>query len=274
MEFKGVHKSFGKLTVLDGVDLTVARGSSMVILGPSGSGKSVMLQHIVGLLRPDRGEVLFDGERIDQKPESQMDAVRTRIGYLFQLSALFDSMSVGENLEFPLREHTSLRRRDRAVRVAEALEMVGLAGLEGRRPAELSGGQQKRVALARAIILKPDLILYDEPTTGLDPVRADAINRLVRKLQAELGVTSIIVTHDLASAAHISDRVVLLLNGRLIADAPYDALERSTDPRVRGFLEGRSDAFGMEPDADVPGKAARTARISRKGKQPTEGTTP
>ncbi|MBL0926311.1 MAG: ABC transporter ATP-binding protein [Phycisphaerales bacterium] len=235
---RGLHKRFGAQKVLDGVSLDFATGRTTVVLGPSGSGKSVLLRHIVGLLRPDRGEVLFRGRRIDNLRERELFAVRREIGFLFQLSALFDSMTIRENLEFPLTEHTDLGPESRRQRVAEALRTVDLEGAMDKVPSQLSGGQQKRVALARAIILRPALILYDEPTTGLDPIRADGINQLIVKLQRELGVTSIVVTHDLVSAQAVSDRVIMLYEGKIIADGPLPAVRRSGDPHVQNFLRG------------------------------------
>ncbi|MEM1166002.1 MAG: ATP-binding cassette domain-containing protein [Planctomycetota bacterium] len=236
----GVHKRFaGGPPVLAGVDLDFRRGETTVVLGPSGAGKSVTLKHIVGLVKPDAGEVYFDGTRIDTLSERRLNRVRTRLGFLFQLGALFDSMTVAENLAFPLREHTDARAGERSARVEEALALVDMAGAGPKMPAELSGGQQKRIALARAIILRPTLILYDEPTTGLDPARADGINDLIIKLQRELEVSSIVVTHDLASATRVGDRVVVLLDGLVAADGSMDEIRASTNPAVRGFLAGR-----------------------------------
>ena len=235
----GLRKRFGAQVVLDGLDLEIGEGRTIVVLGASGSGKSVLLKHIVGLIRPDEGEVWFGGVRVDTMGERAWGAVRKQIGFLFQLSALFDSMTVRENLEFPLVEHTSLKARARRDRVAEVLEHVDLDGVMDKRPAELSGGQQKRVALARAIIMKPRAILYDKPTTGLDPIRADGIARLINRMKRDLGVTSVVVTHDLEAAAKVADRVVLIGDGRVIADGTLDDLRRSRDARVRHFIEGK-----------------------------------
>lgn len=190
--------------------------------------------------------MVVEGKDVAGLNNNGLRALRRRVGYVFQLSALFDSMTVRENLEFPLSEHTNASRSERRDRVAEALELVDMAGFEGRRPGELSGGQQRRVALARAIVLKPALMLYDEPTTGLDPVRAAGINDLINKLQSELGVTSIVVTHDIISAQAVGDRMVLLRNGGIAADGSLDDLRRSSDPHVRNFLAGR-----YEPDEDA-----------------------
>ncbi len=225
--------------VLEGVDLALTPGQTTVIIGESGSGKSVLLNHIVRLLTPDRGEVYFHEDRIDQLSERKLAELRPRFGYLFQLSALFDSMTVGQNVAFPVLEHTRKRRSEVDRIVKERLAMVGLDGLQSKWPAQLSGGQKKRVALARAIALQPEVILYDEPTTGLDPPRSDEINELIIKLKRELSVTSVVVTHDMASARKVADRIVMLFRGRFIFDGSPDAIDRSEDARVRRFVEGR-----------------------------------
>lgn len=238
VRFDDVHKAFGKLVVLSGVTVGFEQGHTTVVMGPSGTGKSVLLKHIVGLLKPDRGTIWFDDRRIDNLNEENLTDVRKQIGFVFQLSALFDSMTIRENLEFPLTEHTTLSEDERAAKAEEALHMVDLAGVGAKRPAELSGGQQRRVAFARAIMMRPRVMLYDEPTTGLDPVRADGICQLIRKLQAELGVTGICVTHDLVSARKIADRVVMLGGGKIIADGTFHQVEQSTDEHVQNFLTG------------------------------------
>lgn len=235
----GLHKRFGDLVVLAGLDLTLYRGQTTVIIGESGCGKSVLLKHVVGLLRPDRGEVTFHGERIDNLPERELTKIRHRFGFLFQLSALFDSMTVGDNVAFPLREHTRLKKREIDEAVRRKLAMVGLDGIQSKWPAELSGGQKKRVALARAIAIDPEVILYDEPTTGLDPPRSDVINELILKLQRELHVTSLVVTHDMVSARKVADRIVMLHQGRIIFDGTPESIMTTTDVRVRCFVEGR-----------------------------------
>lgn len=237
-----VHKSFGDLVVLDGVNLSLRPGETTVIIGESGSGKSVLLKHLVRLLRPDRGQVFFHERRIDDLPERELAAIRPRFGFLFQLNALFDSMTVGDNVAFPLREHSRLSRNEIDQRVAERLRMVGLDGLQSKWPADLSGGQKKRVALARAIALNPELILYDEPTTGLDPPRSDVINELILKLQRELKVTGVVVTHDMSSALKVADRIIMLHRGRFIFDGTPQSIVRADDPLVRGFVEGRCSA--------------------------------
>ncbi len=236
VELRDVHKRFGQQVVLDGVNVAIERGKTTVILGPSGCGKSVLLKCIVGLLRPDRGQVFFNTQRVDTLSESKYATVRRHIGFVFQLSALFDSMDIFENLAFPFREHTRLKEPEIRRRVVRALRLVDLRGIEQKLPSQLSGGQQKRVAVARAVIQKPELVLYDEPTTGLDPVRAAGINSLIKKLKQELGVTSIVVTHDLESARAIGDRVLLLIGGRFIADGTFAEVADSDDPKVRSFF--------------------------------------
>ncbi len=241
IRFEGVRKSFGDNLVLDGVTFEIRRGLTTVVLGPSGSGKSVILKHMVGLLRPDEGSVWFDGERIDRLRERDLGRVRLQMGLLFQMGALFDSMTVEENVGFPLREHGRMSAEERSEKVRRALEMVSLRNVGSRLPSELSGGQRKRVALARAIVLEPRVVLYDEPTTGLDPIRADGINDLILKLKRALGVTGVVVTHDLVSARKVADRVIMLLDGKIVADGSFEQLVANPDPRVRRFLEGVSD---------------------------------
>lgn len=237
----GLRKSFGPQVVLAGVDMTFEPARTTVVMGPSGCGKSVMLKHIVGLLKPDAGEVWFDDTRVDLLGERGLLPVRLRIGLLFQMGALFDSMTVSENIEFPLIEHTRDGPRVRRDRVRRALEMVDLAGFETKLPSQLSGGQRKRVALARAIVIEPSAVLYDEPTTGLDPVRADGINELIIRMKERLGVTNVVVTHDLVSARKIADRVVMLLGGVIAAQGTWDEVSRHPDPRVQHFLAGVYD---------------------------------
>lgn len=236
-----VHKRFGDLVVLSGINLDLRAGRTTVIIGESGCGKSVLLQHIVRLLRPDRGEVYYRRQRIDNLPERELAPMRRRFGFLFQLSALFDSLTVGENVAFPLEQHTRKNRREIEIIVQRKLAMVGLDGIQAQWPGQLSGGQKKRVALARAIALDPELILYDEPTTGLDPPRADVINELILKLQRELGVTSVVVTHDLVSARKVANRIVMLHQGNFIFDGSPDSMCSSADPRVHRFVEGLCD---------------------------------
>jgi phospholipid/cholesterol/gamma-HCH transport system ATP-binding protein len=237
---EAIEKSFDRQPVLRGVTLAFPRGKTTVVLGPSGCGKSVLLKHVVGLLKPDRGRVYFEETRIDTLLEHQLGPIRRRFGFLFQMGALFDSMSVRDNVRFPLRE--SGRPNDNAVeaRVRQVLRMVGLEEAIDKMPAELSGGQQKRVALARAIVLEPQVILYDEPTTGLDPIRSDVINELILKLGRQLDVTSIVVTHDLASAFKVADRMVMLHEGLVRLEGSPEDFRRSEDPVVRRFLRGEA----------------------------------
>ena len=241
VELKGVCKSFDGNVVLDGIDLALQEGQTTVILGESGAGKSVILKHIVRLLRPDRGQVCFRGRRIDDLSERELAQFRPEFGFLFQLGALFDSMTVRDNIAFPIQEHRRIRQSEVDQIVHRKLAMVGLEGVEHKWPAELSGGQKKRVALARAIALDPNLILYDEPTTGLDPPRSDVINELIIKLKRELGVTSVVVTHDMASAMKVADRMLMLSKGRFIFDGTSETITQTTDSRVRHFVEGRAD---------------------------------
>lgn len=240
IELRNLHKRFGRLVVLNGVTLNIEEGQSVVILGASGSGKSVMLKHIIGLLRPDKGEVWFDGGRVDNLPERDLVAVRMQFGFLFQMGALFDSISVEENVAFPLVEHTRKTAGEIAEIVGQKLGLVGLRESGRKMPAELSGGQRKRIALARAIALGPRVILYDEPTTGLDPIRSDVINELILRLQRELRVTSVVVTHDMHSAFKVGDRIVMLHEGKIIFDGTPDEARASEHPVVKPFVLGEA----------------------------------
>jgi phospholipid/cholesterol/gamma-HCH transport system ATP-binding protein len=240
IELRHIFKRFGWLEVLSDISLEIEKGKCLVILGASGSGKSVMLKHIVGLLKPDRGEVWFSGRRIDNLPERDLMKVRERFGFLFQQGALFDSDTVAQNVAFPLVEHTTKSSDEIQEIVRQRLRMIGLPDVENKMPAELSGGQRKRVALARAIALDPEVILYDEPTTGLDPIRADVINELILKLQHELHVTSIVVTHDMNSALKVADRLVMLYEGKLIFDGTPDDIRQTDNDAVRRFVQGEA----------------------------------
>ncbi|MGH7177680.1 MAG: ABC transporter ATP-binding protein [Tepidisphaeraceae bacterium] len=240
IELRNIHRRFGRQVVLAGVTLSIEPGEGLVVIGASGSGKSVLLKHIVGLLRPDRGQVLFDGQRIDDLPERRLMTVRENFGFLFQMGALFDSLSAADNVAFPLVEHTTKHAAEIAEIVQQKLKMVGLPSIGRKMPAELSGGQRKRVALARAIALNPRVILYDEPTTGLDPIRADVINELILKLQHELNVTTIVVTHDMQSAFKVGRRIVMLHEGRLTFDGTPTEIQSSQDPIVRRFVVGEA----------------------------------
>lgn len=236
-----VDKSFGDLHVLRGVNLDVPRGQTTVILGPSGTGKSVLLKLIVGLLRPDGGAVYCNARRIDTMKPAELVEARKEVGFLFQMGALFDSMSVEENVAFPLIEHTSHDAETRRGRVLRVLEMVGLGDTLEKMPSELSGGQRKRVALARAIVLEPCLVLYDEPTTGLDPIRSDVINELINELRHRMGVTSVVVTHDVSSALKIADRMVLLYDGHIVCEGDPETFQHTDNQIVKRFLQGRAD---------------------------------
>ena len=247
IELAGVEKSFGRLEVLRGVDLAIRAGETFTILGGSGSGKSVCLKHMIGLLRADRGAVRVLGEEITRAPESRLTAIRTAIAMVFQSAALFDSLSSYENVAYPLREHRDWDEARIAARVAECLAAVGLEGVERKMPAELSGGMRKRLGVARGIALEPRAILYDEPTTGLDPANQRRIAELIRSLQQQHGITSVVVTHELDLCFSISDRVALLKRGRIVAQGSAESMQHSDHPDVRAFLSGERDAAGPEP---------------------------
>ena len=227
--------------VLDGVDLDIPTGKTVVIMGRSGTGKSVLLKHIIGLMQPDAGSIVVDGQEIVGLTGAALREVRKHFGLLFQGGALFDSLTVGENVALPLREHTKMSEAKIQDRVRERLEWVGLQGVERTRPASLSGGMRKRVGLARAIAMDPAYILYDEPTTGLDPIMADVINRLIRSLQQRIGVTSVVVTHDMSSAFHVGDELALLHEGKIVFTGTPDETRKTSDPLVRQFIEGSSE---------------------------------
>jgi len=241
IRLQDVTKRFGDLLVLDDLTLDFQRGKVTVIVGPSGTGKSVLLKHIVGLLEPDTGDVYFEHQHINQLGQAELVAVRRRIGFLFQMGAMFDSMSVYQNVCFPLVEHTSLDAKQREQRCRRVLRMVGLEDTIDKMPADLSGGQRKRVALARAIVLEPSAVLYDEPTTGLDPVTADLINELIIALNRHLGITSVVVTHDMASARKIADRIIMLHRGKIVADDKPEPFLDQDDPVVHRFVHGEAE---------------------------------
>ena len=246
IEVRDVHKSFGSQHVLRGASLTIGKGEAVVIIGRSGGGKSVLLKHLIGLLPPDRGSVLVGGEDLATMDERNLLRVRRRFGMLFQMAALFDSLNVYENVSFVLRRERTHTEGEMRRLVAEALEMVELPGIEHKLPSELSGGMRKRVGLARAIIYRPEIVLYDEPTTGLDPLAGDRIDRLIRRVWEQLHVTSIAVTHDMKSARTISNRILMLNEGVIYADGPTDSILGSKDPVLHRFVNGISTD---QPDA-------------------------
>ena len=237
---RNITKKFGNNVVLDNVSLAIDKGKTTVIIGPSGCGKTVLIKHLIVLLRPNLGQVYFKNQRIDDLSENELNKVRTHYGFLFQGGALFDSLSVTENIIFPIRQHCEITDWRQVEELVKAkLAMVGLDGFQQYYPANLSGGQRKRVALARAIALNPEIILYDEPTTGLDPIRSDVINELVLKLQRELGVTTIVVTHDMTSVYKVADRIIMLHNGKIVADGDADHIRNHPHPIVQKFINGQ-----------------------------------
>jgi phospholipid/cholesterol/gamma-HCH transport system ATP-binding protein len=238
IEVRDVKKSFGGLPVLQGVTFSVERGEALTIIGVSGGGKSVLLKHLIGLLTPDSGEVMVGGVNIACLNERQLLPVRRQFGMLFQGAALFDSLNVEENIAFILNRERRFSPEEIAHRVEEVLDVVGLKGIQKMWPADLSGGMRKRVGLARAIIYRPDILLYDEPTTGLDPIASDAIDRLIIRVVQQLKVTSIAVTHDMRSARRIGKRILMLHEGRIYADQTPEELFKSTDPVVYRFVNG------------------------------------
>lgn len=238
IEIKGLTKSFNGHKVLDNLNLTVDKGSTCVIIGRSGCGKSVLLKHIVGILRPDAGEIFIDGRDITKLNDKELDKLRMKMGMVFQGGALFDSLSVGENVGFGFIEHTKISDRELLEKIEEALSLVDLCGIEDLMPSELSGGMKKRVALARAICMKPEIIFYDEPTTGVDPITADSINGLIRDLHDKLKVTSFVVTHDMKSAYRIADKIAMLYQGRIIAEGTPGEIQNTKYPVVHQFING------------------------------------
>ena len=238
--YKDVHKAFAGKPVLRGMNLEIAKGEVMFIIGTSGVGKSVTIKHLIGLLRIDAGEIWFDGKRVDQLPERQLAGLRRRIGMVFQSSTLFDSMTLADNVALPLRKHHSLKPRAALARARELLAQVYMAEYADRFPAELSDGMRKRAAIARTLALEPEVVLFDEPTTGLDPVSARRIDRLIRALAAKLGVTAVVVSHDPPSIFGTADRVAFLYQGVVHTVATPDQLRSSPDPVVQQFIQGRS----------------------------------
>jgi len=233
-----IHKSFGRQKVLDGVDLDIEAGKTTVIIGRSGGGKSVLLKHIIGLLKPDRGQILVEGVDITKLNDRDLNEIRKKFGMLFQEAALFDSMTVGDNVAFPLREHARMSEAEIREIVADRLRAVGLSGVEAKMPSELSGGMRKRVGLARAIAMRPRIVLFDEPTTGLDPVMTEAINQLIIDTQRNYDLTCVVISHDIQSIFRIGHRIAMLYEGKIVASGTPDEIRASQNPVVRQFLSG------------------------------------
>jgi phospholipid/cholesterol/gamma-HCH transport system ATP-binding protein len=240
IEIKELSKTFNTHKVLDGLNFRIEKGTTCVIIGRSGCGKSVLLKHIIGIMKPDAGQVFVNDKEVARLNDKELNSLRMKIGMVFQGGALFDSMPVGENVGFGLIEHQHLSRKELFERVEESLCLVGLCGVEHLMPSELSGGMKKRVALARALCIKPDIILYDEPTTGVDPITADSINDLIKGLHDQLKVTSIVVTHDMKSAYKVADRIAMLYQGKIIAEGTPDEIQNTEHPVVHQFINGLS----------------------------------
>jgi len=238
IELINLCKAFDDNVVLDNVNLTIEDGETIVIIGRSGTGKSVMLKHIIGLMKPDSGQVIIDGQDVTRLGGKELNELRLKFGMLFQGAALFDSLSVRDNVAFNLIEHRKMDDASIDKRVAECLELVGLKGIEGLKPSELSGGMRKRVGLARAICMDPKIILYDEPTTGVDPIMADAVNDLIKGLQSKLKTTAIAVTHDMTSAYKIADRIAMLYKGKIVESGTLEQIKNTSNPIVKQFITG------------------------------------
>ncbi|HSB62742.1 MAG TPA: ATP-binding cassette domain-containing protein [Thermoanaerobaculia bacterium] len=262
IRLKNVSKSFGTKKVLVGLDLEVKKGESLVLVGQSGIGKSVLLKHVIGLLKPDSGTVEIDGVDLWGVPSRERDTLRRKFGMSFQEGALFDSMSVGENIAFPLTRHTKKSKKEIAARVAECLELVRLPGIEEKRPSELSGGMKRRVGFARAIALQPENLLFDEPTTGLDPITTDVVVKVIEEMRTRLKPSAITITHDLKVAFAIADRVGLLYGGKIYVDMTPKEFERSKDPHVAAFVTGNSD---LAPPEAEPERRSEKGRPEKAG---------
>lgn len=239
ISLRKLNITFGTHTVLDNIDLDVYRGETLAILGPSGTGKSTVLRSMIGLLEPNGGKIYIQGEDVSELDEDGWNRLRMKMGMVFQYSALFDFLTVGENVAFGLRQHTDKSEEEIQQIVTEMLDLVGLPGTQDLYPAELSGGMKKRVGLARAIAVSPEIVLYDEPTAGLDPIMSHNISRLIKKTQQQLHVTSVLVTHDMQSAFYAADRVAMLYKGRIVAIGTAEEMQQSTNPIVKAFIEGR-----------------------------------
>ena len=237
IQVESLHKSFGENHVLQGINLSFLKGTTTVILGGSGSGKSVLMKHLIGLLRPDQGRVLVDGEDISRLDGKELTRLRSKFGMVFQWAALFDSMSVLDNVAFPLREHRKdLSEEEVRAKVADKLALFDLRGVEDKFPSDLSGGMRKRVGLARAIIMDPTIVLYDEPTTGLDPITTDYVDEMIKQAKRSLGVTSVVISHDIASAFNVADYIAFLYGGNIVAYGPPESVKSSEHPFVHRFL--------------------------------------
>ena len=247
VQFKGVHKAFGDKKVLTGLDLDVTAGEVMFIIGTSGVGKSVTIKHLVGLLRVDQGEIWFDGARVDNLTETQFYPIRKRVGMVFQSATLFDSMTLRENVALPLRKHKNMRHKDALEEATERLKQVYMDAFAEQYPAALSDGMRKRAAIARTLTLDPEVVLFDEPTTGLDPVSARRIDKLIRELADTLGVTGIVVSHDLSSIFSIADRIAFVYQGRVHLCGTQENFRQSTDPVVQQFITGKSSGLMETP---------------------------
>lgn len=235
-----LHKSFGEKRVLQGINLRLAHGETIAIIGQSGSGKSVLIKHMIGILKPDRGEIFVDGVEITRLKDDKLHKITRRFGMLFQGTALFDSMTVAQNVSFGLERYTDFSKEEIKELVEENLALVGLRGVENLMPYELSGGMKKRVGLARAIAYRPDIILYDEPSTGIDPIRADAINDLIIRMKKELKVATVIITHDMVSAYKVADRIGMLYEGKIIEMGTPEEVKNSKNPVIQQFIHGRA----------------------------------
>lgn len=242
IHFRGVHKAFGPKVIYEGLDFAIRRGETVTVLGASGSGKSVMLKMLIGLLEADTGAIIFDGRDVTKMDDEGLFDIRRRVAYLFQSAALFDSLDVGENVAYGLREQNWNTMSDEEIqrRVAQSLQMVGLPGIEAMRPSDLSGGMRKRVGLARTLALQPEVLLYDEPTTGLDPINTARINHLIVAIKRTLGITSIVVTHDMSTAFSVSDRLMMLGRRRVLMEGTPDDFRRTQDVYVRDFIDGKA----------------------------------
>jgi phospholipid/cholesterol/gamma-HCH transport system ATP-binding protein len=265
IQLVNVHKAFGSKQILRGLSLDVEDGETVSLVGFSGAGKSVTLKHIAGLLIPDQGTVTVDGNEVPTMKREDLYKLRLEMGYVFQFAALFDSMTIGDNVAMGLRKKGGISETEVRYRVAESLGRVGLDGFERRMPAELSGGQKKRAGLARAIAYRPKYLLYDEPTSGLDPVTTEVIDRLIIKMKEELGVTSLVITHDMKSAYAISDRIAMLFNGRVVEVGTPDEIRRTDNRIVRGFVEGRPEMVEQAEEEEEQAEAERVRAAQHGG---------